>query len=73
MPSIGTHTDAVIARPPALDPHESRPGGLTSAEATTRLAQQGRNELQREEATPRWRILGRQRFGNAVSILRVLR
>jgi P-type Ca2+ transporter type 2C len=37
-----------------------RPTGLTSAEASARLVQYGRNELQREKATAPWRILAAQ-------------
>jgi len=45
--------------------------GLTSAEARARLVTAGRNELQREEATPPWRILARQFASPVIALLGV--
>jgi Ca2+-transporting ATPase len=60
MQGIGIHTDAVQSAPPVVDEPPARRPGLTSAEAAKRLEQYGRNELQREQATPPWRILAGQ-------------
>ncbi|HEY5946588.1 MAG TPA: cation-translocating P-type ATPase [Kofleriaceae bacterium] len=46
--------------PPLGEVEAQRPRGLTAGEAARRLVQYGRNELQREDATPPWRILVRQ-------------
>jgi Ca2+-transporting ATPase len=45
------------------------PPGLTSDEAATRLAADGRNEIARARATPRWRVLLRQMASPLVALL----
>ncbi len=49
-----------IAPPPIVIEPEASRRGLTSREAEARLAQHGPNEIEREEATPPWRILAAQ-------------
>ncbi len=45
--------------------------GLSTTEAAALLAQHGRNELRREEATPPWRILARQFASPVIALLGV--
>ncbi|MDP2308520.1 MAG: cation-translocating P-type ATPase [Pseudomonadota bacterium] len=49
----------------------SAPTGLSGADAATRLAEAGANEIRREARTPRWRILARQFTSPMIALLAV--